>query len=63
VLKRIIYFRTENVEINKQLRTKAMREAGKGNTIYNYAIIRIKFPDERLLQGKFISATARCASA
>ena len=43
--------RAEEVELSKQLRTKAMREAGKVSYKSNYAIIRVKFPDERLLQG------------
>lgn len=44
---------TEEVELNKQLRTKAMREKMKQIRKYIYALIRIRFPDGVLLQGTF----------
>uniref|UniRef100_H2XTR2 UBX domain-containing protein 6-like n=1 Tax=Ciona intestinalis TaxID=7719 RepID=H2XTR2_CIOIN len=45
--------RTEEIELNKQLRTKAMRESTKSSPIHRYTIIRIKFPDAKILQGTF----------
>ncbi|CAK8682045.1 UBX domain-containing protein 6-like [Clavelina lepadiformis] len=45
--------RSEEIELNKQLRTKATREASRTIYKYNYALIRVKFPDGRSLQGTF----------
>ncbi|XP_078482173.1 UBX domain-containing protein 6-like [Ciona intestinalis] len=45
--------RSEEIELNKQLRTKAMRESTKSSHIHRYTIIRIKFPDAKILQGTF----------
>ncbi|XP_070536590.1 UBX domain-containing protein 6-like [Ptychodera flava] len=47
--------RTDNVERQAVLRTKAMREREELKEIrkYNYTLIRIKFPDDIILQGVF----------
>lgn len=44
---------TEEVELNQQLRTKAMREKPKTRRNYKYALLRVKFPDGYILQGTF----------
>lgn len=44
---------TEEVELSRQLRTKAMREKPKSNRKYKYALLRVKFPDGCILQGTF----------
>lgn len=43
----------EDVELNQQLRTKAMRDKPKINRKYKYALLRIKFPNGKILQGTF----------
>ncbi|GIX70183.1 UBX domain-containing protein 6 [Caerostris extrusa] len=47
--------KTESVELMTQLRTKAMRERDeiKELHVYKYALIRIRFPDNNILQGTF----------
>uniref|UniRef100_H2ZR77 UBX domain-containing protein n=1 Tax=Ciona savignyi TaxID=51511 RepID=H2ZR77_CIOSA len=45
--------RTEEIELNKQLRTKAMRQGTRTSQTSRYTIIRIKFPDAKILQGTF----------
>ncbi|XP_062505217.1 UBX domain-containing protein 6-like [Corticium candelabrum] len=47
--------RTEQVEKDRMLRTKAMREqdASLSKRRYRYVAIRIRFPDELVLQGTF----------
>ena len=49
-------YRTEEIERNSQLRTKATREAEiqKNLRRYRYALIRVRFPDGILLQGIYI---------
>ena len=49
--------RSESVEKEKQLRTKAMREADAAQVkkIYKFTLIRIRFPDGTVLQGTFYS--------
>ena len=46
--------RTETVERNAELRTKAMREAEDQKRMrrYRYCLVRIRFPDGILLQGE-----------
>lgn len=45
--------RTESVERNAMLRTKAMREKEeqRERRKYNYTLLRIRLPDGNLLQG------------
>ncbi|XP_076629682.1 GDI interacting protein 3 isoform X2 [Colletes latitarsis] len=47
--------RTEDVERNQMLRTKRMREkdAEERHRKYKFSLIRIKFPDDIILQGTF----------
>lgn len=47
--------RTEAVERNQMLRTKAMRERDEKQRLrkYKFSLIRIKFPDNLILQGTF----------
>lgn len=45
--------KTKEVELSRQLRTKAMREKPKSNRKYKYALLRVKFPDGWILQGTF----------
>ncbi|XP_054014925.1 UBX domain-containing protein 6 [Hylaeus anthracinus] len=47
--------RTECVERNQMLRTKAMREKDEKQRLrkYKFSLIRIKFPDDIILQGTF----------
>ncbi|XP_060131356.1 UBX domain-containing protein 6 [Zootoca vivipara] len=54
-LKREQRLRTEAVEKASMLRTKAMREKEEQRELrkYNYALLRIRFPDEYILQGTF----------
>ncbi|XP_033625124.1 UBX domain-containing protein 6-like [Asterias rubens] len=54
-VKREQQHRTEEIERNSQLRTKATREAEiqKNLRRYRYALIRVRFPDGILLQGTF----------
>ncbi|PFX29570.1 UBX domain-containing protein 6-like isoform X1 [Stylophora pistillata] len=48
--------RTEEVERNSQLRTRAMREAEKRpSKTYRFTLVRIRFPDGVILQGTFYS--------
>jgi len=54
-IKREQQIKTEQVERNLQLRTRAMRERDEQaqQRKYRYALIRIKFPDGLFLQGTF----------
>ncbi|XP_028569429.2 UBX domain-containing protein 6 isoform X2 [Podarcis muralis] len=54
-LKREQRLRTEAVEKASMLRTKAMREKEEQRELrkYNYALLRIRFPDGYILQGTF----------
>lgn len=52
-VKREQELKTENVELQKQLRTSAMREAPRQVKKYQYSLIRIRLPDGLLLQGTF----------
>ncbi|XP_017790935.1 PREDICTED: UBX domain-containing protein 6, partial [Habropoda laboriosa] len=47
--------RTKTVETNQMLRTKAMREREEEQRLrkYKFSLIRIKFPDNLILQGTF----------
>ena len=49
--------KTENVEKSKQLSTRAMKaaEAQARKVNYRFTLIRIKFPDEKILEGTFFS--------
>ena len=49
--------KTEDLEKSKQLRTKAMKEAEIQNKkkFYRFTLIRIRFPDDHILQGTFFS--------
>lgn len=49
--------RTEDLEKSKQLRTRAMKEADLQSTkrLYRFTLIRIKFPDDHVLEGTFFS--------
>lgn len=48
--------RTEEVERNSQLRTRAMREAEKRpSKTYRFTLLRVRFPDGIILQGTFYS--------
>lgn len=48
--------RTEEVEKNSQLRTRAMREAEKRpSKTYRFTLVRIRLPDGIILQGTFYS--------
>ncbi|EFN74779.1 UBX domain-containing protein 1 [Camponotus floridanus] len=54
-LKREQQLRSEAVERNQMLRTKAMREKDEQRVLrrYKFAVLRIKFPDGIILQGTF----------
>lgn len=54
-IKREQQLRTEAVERSQMLRTKAMRERDEKQRLrkYKYSLIRIKFPDNIILQGTF----------
>ena len=54
-LKQEQQYRTDQVEKDRMLRTKAMREQGMHGNVkrYRYAAIRVRFPDETVLQGTF----------
>ncbi|KAJ7308341.1 hypothetical protein JRQ81_008877 [Phrynocephalus forsythii] len=54
-LKREQRLRTEAVEKASMLRTKAMREKEEQRELrkYNYALLRVRFPDGYILQGTF----------
>ncbi|KAK2585180.1 hypothetical protein KPH14_008678 [Odynerus spinipes] len=54
-LKREQKLRAEAIEKNQVLRTKAMREKDEQRELrkYRFTLIRIKFPDEIMLQGTF----------
>ncbi|KAG7208751.1 hypothetical protein KM043_014947 [Ampulex compressa] len=54
-IKREQQIRAEAVERNQMLRTKAMREKDEQRELrkYKFALIRIKFPDNIILQGTF----------
>ncbi|MBN3315551.1 UBXN6 protein, partial [Atractosteus spatula] len=54
-LKREQQLRSETVERNAQLRTKAMRERDeqRERKKYNYTLLRVRLPDGNLLQGTF----------
>ena len=48
------FSRTEEVERNSQLRTRAMREAEKRpSKSYRFTLLRVRFPDGIILQGKY----------
>ncbi len=49
-----VFFRSDLVEKNAMLRTKAMREREeqRERRKYNYTLLRIRLPDGNLLQGK-----------
>ena len=48
------FYRTEEVERNSQLRTRAMREAEKRpSKTYRFTLLRVRFPDGFILQGTF----------
>ena len=49
----VIVFRSEIVERNAMLRTKAMREREeqRERRKYNYTLLRVRLPDGVLLQG------------
>ena len=50
--------RTEEVEKNSQLRTRAMREAEKRpSKIYRFTLVRIRLPDGIILQGAYFEPT------
>ena len=51
-MKNNYFFRSERLESNMQLKTKAMREKEEQREAkkYNYTVIRIRFPDGILLQ-------------
>ncbi|XP_003699394.2 GDI interacting protein 3 [Megachile rotundata] len=55
-IKREQQLRTEAVEKDQMLRTKAMRERDEKQRLrkYKYSLIRIKFPDDLILQGTFL---------
>ena len=48
-----IFCRSKAVALESELRTKAMRkrDEGKVSRHYLYTIIRVKFPDDVLIQG------------
>ncbi|XP_076244851.1 GDI interacting protein 3 [Calliopsis andreniformis] len=54
-IKREQQLRTEAVERNQMLRTKAMREKDEKQRLrkYKFSLIRIRFPDDIILQGTF----------
>jgi len=50
------FSRTEEVERNSQLRTRAMREAEKRpSKTYRFTLLRVRFPDGIILQGTYES--------
>ena len=50
----LAFSRTEEVERNSQLRTRAMREAEKRpSKTYRFTLLRVRFPDGIILQGKY----------
>lgn len=55
-MKALFIIRTEAVERNQMLRTKAMREKDEQRILrrYRFAVLRIKFPDGLILQGTFV---------
>lgn len=52
-VKNVLYFRSDLVERNSMLRTKAMREKDeqRERRKYNYALVRVRLPDGNILQG------------
>uniref|UniRef100_A0A8C2JTU1 UBX domain-containing protein 6 n=1 Tax=Cyprinus carpio TaxID=7962 RepID=A0A8C2JTU1_CYPCA len=56
-LKREQQLKSEIVERNTMLRTKAMREKDeqRERRKYNYALLRVRLPDENILQGTFLA--------
>ena len=54
-IKREQQLRSEAVELNQMLRTKAMRERDEKQSLrkYKFSLIRIRFPDNIILQGTF----------
>lgn len=54
----LLFLRSDLVEKNAMLRTKAMREKEeqRERRKYNYTLLRIRLPDGNLLQGKSFSA-------
>lgn len=53
-----VVFRSEAVEKNAMLRTKAMREREeqRERRKYNYTLLRIRLPDGNILQGLYLPA-------
>lgn len=53
------FLRSDLVEKNAMLRTKAMREKEeqRERRKYNYTLLRIRLPDENLLQGKHLNVS------
>lgn len=56
-LKKEQQLKSEVVERNAMLRTKAMREKDeqRERRKYNYALLRVRLPDENILQGTFLA--------
>lgn len=63
--KKFLYFRSDLIERNAMLRTKAMREKDeqRERRKYNYALMRVRLPDGNILQGTqfYISQSKRCS--
>lgn len=57
----LLNFRAEVIERGSVLRTKAMKEAESQRALrrYRYALIRVRFPDGVLLQGKTVRQTVQ----
>jgi hypothetical protein len=53
-----VVIRSEAVEKNTMLRTKAMREREeqRERRKYNYTLLRIRLPDGNILQGRYLPA-------
>ncbi|XP_046857646.1 UBX domain-containing protein 6-like [Xenia sp. Carnegie-2017] len=52
-IKRMQTERSDEVERNAQLRTRAMREREATTRVYRFTLLRVKFPDGFILQGTF----------
>ena len=52
----IFLYRTEELERNSQLRTREMREKEMKNSarIYRFTLLRVRFPDQVILQGSYL---------
>ena len=46
--------RSDEVERNAQLRTRAMREREATTRVYRFTLLRVKFPDGFILQGMLL---------